>query len=302
MGGIAIVTGFMITMAALSIFIPELRTKQFAGFMAGACVITFVGALDDMFTLKPVSKLIYQIIAAVIVIASGTKINFVMWPFAANFNALSAPVTLIWIIGVTNAVNLIDGIDGLAAGVTSISAICLTILCVISGSPIAVALTATLAGSCCGFLPRNFSPAEVIMGDTGALFLGYVLAVSSIIGVFKGYALLSLVTACFTLALPIFDTLFALARRAAKGKPIMGADRGHLHHRLIDAGLSPGHAVVTLYGLSAVCGVIAIVIALKNFMALLVAVISIFVFIIMLFAYRRRVNSQKTENKATDRQ
>jgi UDP-GlcNAc:undecaprenyl-phosphate GlcNAc-1-phosphate transferase len=297
MGGIAIVLGFMLTMTLIAPFmgpyVPELMTTQFIGFMVGAMVIVIVGILDDIYTLRARTKLAFQVVAALIVIFTDTQISFVMWPFAANLDAFAVPVTLIWIIGVTNAVNLIDGVDGLAAGVSSIAALCLTALCVLSGSPLAVVLSATLAGSCLGFLPRNFSPAEVIMGDTGALFLGYVLAVSSVMGVFKSYAVLSIVIACFALALPIFDTMFAMIRRLIRGKPIMSADRGHLHHRLIDAGLSPSRAVLTLYGLSLICAVIAFTIALDDLRVLLIVVVFIFVFAMMLFVYRKRLGEKK---------
>jgi len=141
-----------------------------------------------------------------------------------------------------------------------------------------------------GFLPRNFSPAEVFMGDTGALFLGYVLSVSSIIGVYKAYTVLSIVIAVLVLALPILDTLFAMLRRFIKGKPIMQADRGHLHHRLIDAGYSQRRAVVVLYGLSAIAGVIAIVIAIQDLWVTLIVLGFLLVMLLMLYVYRNRMN------------
>ncbi len=288
MGGVAIVSGFVITMSILSPFVSELRTKEFLGFIIGVLIIVALGMLDDIYALKPKTKLIMQLTAALIVVFSGTRINFVMWPFAANLEAFSIPITIVWIIGVTNAVNLIDGVDGLAAGVSSICALCLMVLCIISGTPLAVVLTAAIAGSCFGFLPRNFSPAEVIMGDTGALFLGFVLATTSIIGVFKSYAILSVVIAVLTLALPIFDTIFAMLRRFLNGKPIMEADRGHLHHRLIDNGYSHSKAVVTLYGLSALCGIVAIVIALKDLRAMFVLGIFIAVLLLMIYVYKKR--------------
>jgi UDP-GlcNAc:undecaprenyl-phosphate GlcNAc-1-phosphate transferase len=290
MGGVAIIMGFMAAVAVLSPFVAEIRTTQFLGFVVGALVIITAGVLDDLKggALQPRIKLLFQIAASLIVIFSGTRIEIVMWPVTAVLSNFSAPITLVWIIGVTNAVNLIDGVDGLAAGVTAICSICLMVLCVISGSVLAVALTAILAGSTLGFLPRNFSPAEVIMGDSGALFLGYVLSVTSIMGVFKGYALLSVVIAVLSLALPIMDTLFAMLRRAIHGRPIMEADRGHLHHRLIDMGYSSKRAVAILYGLSVVSGGIAIVIALQDIRAIIVAVVFLFVMLLMLLVYRKR--------------
>lgn len=289
MGGIAIVVGFMASMVVLMPFISDFRTKQFAGFIVGALIIAFLGMIDDIYDLNAKFKFAIQIIAALIVISTGTRINAGNLPFKEFFMKIEGPFTLLWIVGVTNAVNFIDGLDGLAAGVSSIGSLCLMVLCIISGSSMAVVLAASLAGSCLGFLPRNFNPAEVIMGDTGATFLGFVLAVSSVIGVFKYYALLSLVLSVLVLALPILDTFFAMVRRFLSGKPIMGADRGHLHHRLIDAGISKKFAVIILYGLSILSGVIAILIALRDFRTIIVVSIFLLIFIIMIYIYRKRL-------------
>lgn len=293
MGGLAIVSGFLVTMLILTPFVYEFRSWDFFGFALGALIIVLAGVLDDIYSLPAKAKLVFQIVAALVVIFTGTRIELVTWPFPVNLEHFSIPITLVWIIGVTNAVNLIDGIDGLAAGVCSIGAFSLTILCLITGSPLAVVLTATLAGSCFGFLPRNFSPAEVIMGDTGALFLGFVLAVSSVLGVFKSYALLAVVISCLALALPIFDTLFAMARRLLKGRPIMEADRGHLHHRLIDIGLSPSKAVFVLYSLSVLSGVVAILIALHDWRVLTFVGVFVVVLGLMLYVYRKRLQEKK---------
>jgi len=289
MGGIAIVLGFMVTMGMLLIFMPELRTLQFAGFIVGGLVTVGLGMVDDIYHLRARTKLLGQILAAGIVVATGTRVTFIEWPVPEILSGMDIPVTMLWIVGVTNAVNFIDGVDGLAAGIASIASMSLTALCIISGWPIAVVFATALAGSCLGFLPRNFSPADVIMGDTGAMFLGYVLAVTSIIGVYKGYALLSIVIAVLALALPIFDTAFAMIRRALSGKPIMTADRGHLHHRLIDAGYSHKQTVVILYGVSAVMGIIAVLIAVRDLRATIIVVVSVIVLFLMIYAYRKRV-------------
>lgn len=288
LGGIAIVLGFLLTTAVMAFFMPEFRTREFAGFIVGAIIIAATGVVDDIFTLRARNKLLMQIISALVVIYSGLRIEIVVWPVTTYLQSFSGPITFLWIIGMTNAINLIDGLDGLAAGVSAIGALCLMALCILSGSTLAVVLAATLAGSCMGFLPRNFNPAEVIMGDTGALFLGYVLAVSSIMGVFKGYTLLAVLVVFFAMALPIFDTLFAMLRRIAKRRPIMEADRGHLHHRLIDAGYSHKHAVVLLYGLSFVSAVIAVVIAIQDLRAILLTVIFSLVMLSVLYVYRKR--------------
>lgn len=297
MGGTAIVLGFLCSVVILSPFVKEFHTKQFMGFLLGGVIIVALGMLDDIYELSPKFKLIFQIIAACIVVGTGTKIDVIMWPYWEQLKPFAGIVTVIWIIGLINAVNLIDGVDGLAAGVTSIAALCITILCIISGSQLAVVLTATLAGSCLGFLPRNFSPAEIYMGDTGSTFLGYVLAVSSCIGVYKGYAVLSIVISVLAMALPILDTLFAMIRRAINHKPIMMADRGHLHHRLIDSGYSHTQAVIILYGLSLLSATIAILIAIQNFYATIVVAIFFIILILMIFVYQSRTHKNNDDNK-----
>jgi len=292
MGGVAIVLGFLVTSAVMTLFLPYFRTLEFVGFAAGAVIIAITGMIDDVKELKSTTKLLVQIVVAVIIVASGIRIEIVVWPITAFIEPISIPVTLFWIIGMTNAVNLIDGLDGLAAGVSAIGALCLMVLCILSGSPLAVVLSATLAGSILGFLPRNFNPAEIFMGDTGALFIGYVLAVSSIMGVFKGYTLLAILIVFFALALPIFDTIFAFFRRIyntglASWKE---GDRGHMHHRLIDAGFSQKQAVALLYMLSLLTAVIAIVIAMQDMRAILVMVFFLMALFVVLYVYRKRTN------------
>lgn len=288
MGGLAIVLGFIFSLLVMSPYIKDFHTTQFIGFLIGGAIIVLVGMLDDVYELSAKFKLIVQIIVGAIVVFTGTKIDFIMWPFWQYLKFLSTPITIIWIIGLINAVNLIDGLDGLAAGVTSIASICLMVLCFLSGSMVAVALTAALAGACLGFLPRNFSPAEVYMGDTGSTFLGYVLAVTSCIGVFKSYAILSIVLSILAMALPILDTVFAMVRRAINHKPIMGADRGHLHHRLIDAGYTNKQAVMILYGLSLTSAIVAVLIAIKDYRATIVVFFFFMILLLMMFAYRNR--------------
>lgn len=262
MGGIAIVFGFMITLLLLSPFMPLLNLKQLLGVTIGAAMIFLLGFFDDIHDLSAKLKLGIQIIAALIVTLCGVRIQFFSWPFLndslMHLEAFSIPITVIWIVGVTNAVNLIDGLDGLAAGVSSIASICLMALSIHSGYPLALLLTATLAGACLGFLPYNFNPATIFMGDTGSTFLGFMLAVISILGLLKSYTAATIFIAVLVLGLPIFDTTFAIVRRFINGKPIMAPDRGHLHHRLIDKGYSHKQAVVTLYGVSGGFGLTAL--------------------------------------------
>lgn len=275
MGGVAIVLGFTVTVLMIFFFDKGMSTKQFVGFLSGALLIAALGVLDDMKNLPAKLKFCVQIVAALIVIFSGIQINVVLWPVTAALQKFSIPITLVWIVGVTNAVNLIDGLDGLAAGVSSIAALSLMVLCIMTGSNTAVVLTAALAGACLGFLPRNFNPAEIFMGDTGSTFLGFVLAVTSILGVFKGYALLAVSVSVLCLGLPVFDTIFAMLRRMAKHQPIMQPDRGHLHHRLIDRGFSQKQAVLILYAISFCLGCLAIFISFKDSGVIVVVLLTV---------------------------
>jgi len=299
MGGTAIVLGFIATTGIMAIFLPYFRSLEFLGFAVGGIIIAILGVVDDIFELRSLTKLIVQIIVAVIVVSSGIRIEIVIWPITADLQLVSFPVTVFWVIGMTNAVNLIDGLDGLAAGVSAIGALCLMVLCILSGSPLAVVLSATLAGSILGFLPRNFNPAEIFMGDTGALFIGYVLAVSSIMGVFKGYTLLAILIVFFALCLPIFDTVFAFFRRIYKSGKFsswMEADRGHMHHRMIDAGFSTKQSVVIMYGISIGTAIIAIVIASRDTSAILVTLIFMLALFVVIHVYRKRVHKKDDED------
>lgn len=289
MGGLAIVLGFMSALAVLYPFITEFHTTEFKGFIFGAVIIVIVGMLDDVYELSAKVKLLIQILVAVMAVSTGIKLDFIMWPLWEYLKPFSSVITVVWIVGLINAVNLIDGLDGLAAGVTSIASLCLTALCVLSGNLMAIILCTCLAGASLGFLPRNFAPAEVYMGDTGSTFLGYVLAVSSCIGVFKSYAILSILLSVLAMALPILDTSFAMIRRAMNHQPIMSPDRGHLHHRLVDSGCTSKQAVVILYCLSIGSSAIAVVIALQDYRATIAVLLIFLVIILMLLVYRKRV-------------
>lgn len=300
MGGIAIVLGFMVTVLILFRFTSGIELRQFIGLIIGASMIVILGMIDDVKNLRARHKLLIQIAAALIVIFAGTRIKVVMWPFTAALQKFSAPITLVWIVGVTNAVNLIDGLDGLAAGVSSIAALCLMVLCIITGTELAVVLTAALAGACLGFLPRNFNPAEIFMGDTGSTFLGFILGATSILGTFKGYALLALIVSVLCLGLPVFDTLFAMIRRIARHKPIMQADRGHLHHRLIDRGFSQKQAVLILYAISLFCGLLAIFISFRDSRTIVVVLITIITLSIVIYYFNAYI-SKRSEGKKDEK-
>ncbi|WP_341875807.1 MraY family glycosyltransferase [Defluviitalea saccharophila] len=299
MGGIAIFLGFIITVFFITPLVEAFQWKQISGLLMGGLIIFLLGFFDDIYNLNAKLKLCVQILAALVVIYSDIRIEFVTWPFAESntllLEKLSVPITLFWIVGVTNAVNLIDGLDGLAAGVSSIAAICLMTLSILSPNPIgpvAAVLTAALAGSCLGFLPHNFNPAKIFMGDTGSTFLGFTLAVTSVQGFIKGYTAVTIIIAVLVLALPIFDTTFAILRRIINRRPIMEADRGHLHHRLVDKGYSQKKAVITLYGISGGFGIIGILIAQKD------TVVALGVFIAMAVALYMIIYDNQGDNQS----
>ena len=260
MGGLAIFFGFMLSVL---LFLP--LTPQLRGMLLGGVIIVILGIFDDIFALPAKPKFLIQIVAALIAVWAGNRIYglsnlniFSSEPYW-ELGWLSYPITILWIVGITNAVNLIDGLDGLACGVSTISSMTLLVIALVVAEPDVAVLTAALAGACIGFLPYNLNPAKIFMGDTGSTFLGFILAVVSIQGLFKFYTIISFAAPFLMLGLPIFDTAFAILRRLAKGQSPMSPDRGHIHHRLIDMGFSQKQAVATLYVISAILGLSAVV-------------------------------------------
>lgn len=256
MGGLAIFLGFIVSF----LIFGEIN-REIQGILLGAVIIIILGVLDDILTLKALPKFLVQLVAAVIVVLHGCRIeHFLGFSLPAW---LSYPISVIWIVAITNAVNFIDGLDGLAAGVSAISAgtmLVVALLLVPDGTAmISAILLAGIVGACIGFIPFNFNPASIFMGDTGSTFLGFMLASVSIFGLFKTYTVISFAVPFLVLGLPIFDICFAVIRRLAKGQSPMHADRGHVHHRLIDMGFSQKQAVAISYLLSAILGLSAVV-------------------------------------------
>lgn len=237
------------------------------GFLAGIAVLGITCFIDDSKGIPSMVKLVAQIVAAIIVIMCGIRIENFTLPFTDNkifMNEIfSFILTLGWIVGITNAINLIDGLDGLSSGVCLISCLSLLIIFSLNGSPIiAIVLITALAGAIVGFLPFNFSPAKTFIGDTGSNFMGFSLSIISILGVAKTYTAIVLIAPIIVLALPIFDTLFAIVRRIIKGKSIKAVlkpDKGHLHHRLMQKGYTQKQAVLIMYGITAILGMFAII-------------------------------------------
>lgn len=275
-GGPAVILGFIVSMiyliiimtieGSLDLFTEQEYGKKLLGVLLGIGAITITGIFDDTKTLKPWQKLIGQVIAATVVVMFGTKIEHLNIPFLYKVglsDVFSTILTILWIVGVTNAINLIDGLDGLSSGISLISCISLLIIFLMNDSPmIATIIVTAVSGALVGFLPYNFSPAKTFIGDTGSNFLGFMLSVVSILGVAKTYTMAVIVLPVIVLGLPIFDVMFAIIRRIAKGKSIKAVfkpDKGHLHHKLVEKGFSQKQAVLILYGLSASLGMFAII-------------------------------------------
>ena len=260
LGGLAIFIGFIVSILLFVKITPEMQS-----ILLGAVIIVVLGVVDDIMALPALLKFVVQIVAALIPALNGVQIIAFSNPniFSDNIywvlGNLSIPFTVLWIVAITNSVNLIDGLDGLANGVSAISATTMLVIALVGGQTQVAIVLAALVGGCVGFMPYNMNPAKMFMGDTGATFLGYILATMSIQGLFKYYAVISFVVPFLILGLPIFDTAFAFIRRIAHGQSPMHADRSHIHHRLIDMGLSQKQAVATLYVISAILGLSAVV-------------------------------------------
>jgi len=311
LGGLAIVTAFLVSIlfnvvsAAVTSTGTFTVTSQFFGMIIGILIIVAIGIVDDVKQLGAKLKFAIQIVAAVIVVATGTSINFVSNPLAVTGMSNLSPVisfifSVFWIVGITNAINFIDGLDGLAAGVSSIASLSLFIVSVLRGDVITAMITAALAGAALGFLPYNFNPAKIFMGDTGSTFLGFTLAVVSIQGTLKQYAAIAIAIPLLVLGLPLFDTLFAIVRRILQGKSPMEADRGHLHHRLIDMGLSQKQSVLVLYAVSSAMGLCAIVLADRGVLSALILVVTILVFLFGGAKYMSENDDPKSDTKDSE--
>ena len=275
-GGPAVILGFLVSTIyllivmsmenSINLFGVQAYWKKLFGFLLGILTISGFCIIDDIKTINPITKLIGQVLGAVIVVASGIRIEGITLPFI-NFPQMheisSIVITIAWIIVVTNAINLIDGLDGLSSGISVISAISLLVIFVLNGSSlISIILITALAGALVGFLPFNFTPAKTFIGDTGSNFLGFSLSVISILGAAKTYTAAVIVLPLIVLGLPIFDTIWAIIRRLIKGKSLKAvfkADKGHLHHKLVAKGFSQKQAVLILYGISAIFGMFAVI-------------------------------------------
>ena len=308
MGGLAIFIGFLLSVLLFANITPQVR-----GILLGAILIVVVGAIDDVMNLNAWLKFCVQIVAAVIAVLSGVIINVVSNPLlitgeqAITVGILAVPVTILWIVGVTNSVNLIDGLDGLACGVSAIASMSMLVVSMLvsnANANVAVILAA-LCGGCLGFIPYNLNPAKIFMGDTGALLLGYILATASVIGMFKFYAIVTFILPVLALAVPLSDTIFAFTRRILHGQSPFHADKGHFHHRLLAMGLNQKQAVAVLYAISAVLGLFAVLLAGTYTAVRIICLVLVFIISIgvWFFVFRKKPglkNHQPPEEDTKD--
>lgn len=274
LGGLAVILGFIVSIVYLLVVLSlegnidlskDAYSRKLIGFALGGLIISIVCFIDDVKGLPAMVKLLAQILAGIVAIYFGIRMENIDIPFLeiSGNKAIEILITLGWIIGITNAMNLIDGLDGLSTGISIISCLSLLMIFALNGSPlISIILITALGGALIGFFPYNFNPARTFIGDTGSNFLGYCLSIISILGVAKTYTAIVIVAPIIVLGLPIFDTIFAIIRRVIKGKSlkaIVEPDAGHLHHRLLKKGFTQKQAVLLLYGLSAILGMFAII-------------------------------------------
>ncbi|WP_156290912.1 glycosyltransferase family 4 protein [Oceanobacillus salinisoli] len=280
LGGLAIFAG-----SFLGALYLQPNHELLLEILLGAIIILLTGALDDKYSITPIAKLTGQLIAASLVVSSGLIIERLTVPLigAIELGFFSVPITLLWIVGITNAINLIDGLDGLATGVTSIALTSIFIMSIMDGQIIVAYLSIVLIGANLGFLFHNFYPAKIYMGDSGSNFLGFMIAVVSILGLFKEVAFFSFIIPIIVLAVPIFDTLFAIYRRAKNKEKIMQPDNKHIHYRLLEAGFTHRQTVLIIYAFSALFGALAILFSNVGLSALLI--VTVFVLLLLhLFA------------------
>lgn len=289
-GGLAIYAGFMasIIFIVIKYGLDAEMIRETVGLMLSGTLIVALGLIDDYKNLPAKIKLLGQICAAaMLVLVFDVRIDFVTDPFGDyiyldNFPIphLAIPVTMFWLVGLTNTVNLIDGLDGLAAGVAAIASFTILLVALEQGFILVAVMTAALAGAAVGFLKYNFNPAEIFMGDTGSMFLGFMLAGISVTGAVKSVATIALVVPIFALGLPILDTTFAIVRRVRGGVPIFKPDKGHLHHRLLSVGFTQRQAVLLMYVISALFGLSAIALTAVSYQ---IAILILFIVFIAIF-------------------
>ena len=302
MGGLAIFIGFVLSL----IFFVPMSTKVL-GLLVGSVIIAVMGGVDDIVSLNPWVKLAGQIVAALVAIRCGLVFDVISNPniFAEEtyieIGWLSVPLTMLWIVGCTNAVNLIDGLDGLAVGVSAISSLTMLIVSLFVSEPVVSIILAALTGACLGFMPYNLNPAKIFMGDVGSQLLGFVLSTASIMGLFKLHAIITFFVPLLALALPLADTIFAFFRRILHGQSPFKADKGHFHHRLLAMGLNQKQVVAVLYGISAVLGLLAVLMAGDSMAVKIICLVAAFIISLVIWLKVFKNNPNLREHHAEER-
>jgi UDP-GlcNAc:undecaprenyl-phosphate/decaprenyl-phosphate GlcNAc-1-phosphate transferase len=280
LGGLAVYISFII-----GILILQPNSEYHLGIVLGSFIIILTGIFDDIYELSAKIKLLGQLLAAFsVVILGGVHVDFINIPFIGQveFGILSIPLTILWIVGITNAINLIDGLDGLASGVSSIALITIAGMAFIMGNTYVVIIALIMLAGTIGFLYYNFHPAKIFLGDTGALFLGYMISVLALLG-FKNITMISLIIPIIILGVPISDTFFAIARRILHKQPLSAPDKSHLHHCLLGLGFTHRQTVLLIYAMAAFFGLVAIIFSQATVWGSIV-VISLLLLVIELLA------------------
>jgi UDP-GlcNAc:undecaprenyl-phosphate/decaprenyl-phosphate GlcNAc-1-phosphate transferase len=288
LGGVAIVLAFYAPMLALFLFHGGVgllflsEREHVIGLFAGGLAIALLGLYDDLRGANAWKKFLVQFLVAGLMYKLGFRFDLLANPFGEPISLgwANLPFTVLWIVGVINAMNLIDGLDGLAGGVALVAVITTFLVSLQRGHPLMMLFSSALAGSIVGFLFYNFNPASIFMGDTGSMFLGFVLATTTMQTNQKASTAVAVLIPCIALGLPIMDTLLAIGRRAIRGRPLFQADKEHIHHKLMARGLTHRQAVLVLYGFCLVLGAAALVLTYANSgqAALLLVVLAVVAF------------------------
>ena len=289
-GGLGIYAAFLISVifSVMMMHIGGETLREIIGLILSGSIIVAVGLIDDYKNLPAKVKLLGQILAAaILVLGFEVRIDFITDPFGdfIYLEWLAIPATIFWLVGLTNTINLIDGLDGLAAGVATIASVTILLVALKQNFFLVTILTAALAGAAFGFLFYNSHPAKIFMGDSGSMFLGFMLAGISVVGEVKSTATITLIVPILALGLPILDTTFAIVRRYLGGKPIFQPDKGHLHHRLLRLGFTHRQAVFLMYVMSAMLGLSAV--AMTEVNKQIAVMILIIVFIAILYGAKK---------------
>jgi UDP-GlcNAc:undecaprenyl-phosphate GlcNAc-1-phosphate transferase len=299
-GGLAIVAAVVIGLALVAlVFAPargllSLSFARLGAVYVGAVIILALGVLDDLIGLKAIPKFAVQILVAAGLYVAGVRAETVWLPFGIYElgYGLGLLFTVVWIVGITNAFNLLDGIDGAAAGAAVFALLAMFVTSATLGQPMVALITVALAGATLGFLPFNFAPARIYLGDSGSYFLGFALATLAIQGATKGPAVVAIAIPIVAFGLPLMDTVIAVVRRAARGAPLFRGDREHLHHRLVDIGMSTRQAVVVMYAVSAAFALASMLFLNPNVrgMAVVLTIVGVVVWLAVRYLHLHELN------------